>query len=328
MGKTSAAATATLLLKLCTSSYGQELPSAARKMDNQRRSLRSGMAADNFLKEGESQSEQLHTKISATAKKAAPQQNSFYDLDAFTAKEKDEMIDMIYSLRDSQDSIDWDAHRDNYEQAVKQSMSRSQQSSDEHAQPLATNRALQGGGDDFDGDVFDQYEYSKGNCPNSGSLGVPCAPDNLPFLCNKYNRDEGSFRECLSVCKPGFCCIHNAPPDLNWMAPNCNTDENCAQYNWCYIAWWKLQDTIGPALFLRIEQNADEWFDIDNEEVASDVTGDPFFQPFLLHFFGDIDEVIVDGTVEVVSEDGTVTSEFNADRIFLDEDYWDYKPEY
>eukprot|EP00985_Skeletonema_marinoi_P001268 scaffold514_cov121-Skeletonema_marinoi.AAC.7 len=91
------------------------------------------------------------------------------------------------------------------------------------------------------------------------------------------------------------------------MAPNCNTDENCAQYNWCYIAWWKLQDTIGPALFLRIEQNADEWFDIDNEEVASDVT---------------------DGTVEVVSEDGTVTSEFNADRIFLDEDYWDYKPEY
>ena len=111
-------------------------------------------------------------------------------------------------------------------------------------------------------------------------------------------------------------------------APNCNTDENCAQYNWCYIAWWKLQDTIGPALFLRIEQNADEWFDIDNEEIASDVTGDEFFQPFLLHFFGDIDEVIEDGTVDVVSEDGTVTSEFNADRIFLDEDYWDYQPEY
>ena len=256
MGKTSAAAAATLLLKLCTSSYGQELPSVARKMDNQRRSLRSGMAADNFLKEGEAQSEQLHTTISARAKKAVPQQNSFYDLDAFTAKEvsinmirfickysawflyiqsntdltvlfssdnllppqKDEMVDMIYSLRDSQDSIDWDAHRDNYEQAVKQSMSRSQQSSDEHAQPLAINRALQGGGDDFDGDVFDQYEYSKGNCPNSGSLGVPCAPDNLPFLCNKYNRDEGSFRECLSVCKPGFCCIHNAPPDLNWVS--------------------------------------------------------------------------------------------------------------
>ena len=112
------------------------------------------------------------------------------------------------------------------------------------------------------------------------------------------------------------------------MSPNCNTDENCAQYNWCYIAWWKLSDTIGPALFLRIEQNADDWFDIDNEEIASDVTGDSFFQPYFLHWFGDIDAVIEDGTEDVVSEDGTVTQEFNAANIFLDEDYWDYQPEY
>lgn len=126
------------------------------------------------------------------------------------------MIDMIYSLRDSQDSIDWDAHRDNYDQAVKQSMSRSQHSSDEQ-QPLAVSqRALQK--DNFDGDVFDQYEYSKGNCPNPGSLGVPCAPDNLPLLCNKYNRDEGSFRKCLIACKEAFCCVHNAPRDLNYVS--------------------------------------------------------------------------------------------------------------
>eukprot|EP00986_Skeletonema_menzelii_P020685 scaffold31992_cov257-Skeletonema_menzelii.AAC.2 len=100
------------------------------------------------------------------------------------------MIDMIYSLRDSEDSIDWEAHRDNYEQAVEQSMSRSQQSSDGQPPPLAVNRALQKDDDNFDGDVFDQYEYSKGACPNAGSLGVPCAPDNLPLLCNKYNREE------------------------------------------------------------------------------------------------------------------------------------------
>jgi len=291
------------------------------------------MTADDFLKGGEAQaqSKQFQTKISSTTTKAVPKQNSFYNLDAFTAKEKDEMVELIYSLRDSNDSIDWDAHRDNYDQAVKQSMSRSQQSSDEPQQPpsLAANRALQAGGNDFDGDVFDQYEYSKGACPNSGSEGVPCAPDNLPLLCNKYNREDGSFRDCLDACKPGFCCIHNAPRDLNWYSPNCNTDENCAQYNWCYIAWWKLQDTIGPALFLRIEQNADEWFDIDNEEIESDVTGNEFFEAFLLHFFGDIDKVIEDGTVDVVDEDGTVIgSEFNADRIFLDEDYWDYQPEY
>ncbi len=59
------------------------------------------------------------------------------------------------------------------------------------------------------------------------------------------------------------------------------------------------------------------------------MTGDEFFEAFLLHFFGDIEKVIEDGTVDVVDEDGTVTgSEFNADRIFLDEDYWDYQPEY
>lgn len=139
--------------------------------------------------------------------------------------QRDEMIELIYSLRDSNDSIDWDAHRNNYDQAVKQSMSRSQQSSDEpqqQPQPLASKRALQAGGDDFDGDVFDQYEYSKGACPNSGSLGVPCAPDNLPLLCNKYNREDGSFRDCLDVCKPAFCCIHNAPRDLNYVSePYC-----------------------------------------------------------------------------------------------------------
>ncbi len=85
MGKTSAAAAATLLLNLCTSSYGQEMPAAAREMNSQRRSLRSGMTADDFLKGGEALSEQFESKLSST--KAVPKQNSFYNLDAFTPKE-------------------------------------------------------------------------------------------------------------------------------------------------------------------------------------------------------------------------------------------------
>ena len=80
-----------LLLILCTYSHGQELPAAAREMNNQRRSLRlrSGMTADDFLKGGEAQaqSKQFQTKISSTTTKAVPKQNSFYNLDAFTAKE-------------------------------------------------------------------------------------------------------------------------------------------------------------------------------------------------------------------------------------------------
>ena len=60
----------------------------------------------------------------------------------------------------------------------------------------------------------------------------------------------------------------------------------------------------------------------------SDTKGDPFFQPFYFHWFGDTNKVVEDGTVETVSEDSTVTSEFNAERIFLNPDYWDYDPEY
>ena len=58
-----------------------------------------------------------------------------------------------------------------------------------------------------DGDVFDGYEYKKGsNCQQSAdSGGVPCAPTNLQELCNKYDRSNGSFRECLNACKPAFC---------------------------------------------------------------------------------------------------------------------------
>jgi hypothetical protein len=53
------------------------------------------------------------------------------------------------------------------------------------------------------------YNYTKGNCPDSGDSpsAVPCAPDNLEELCDKYD-DEGSFRKCFEACIPSFCCIH------------------------------------------------------------------------------------------------------------------------
>lgn len=132
--------------------------------------------------------------------------------------QRDEMMEMAQSLKASEDSIDWDAHRDEYVQVLKQSMSRrSQSSSDKEAATAAVTtrkgRSLQ----EEEGDVFDRYEYSRGNCPSAGSQGVPCAPDNLPLLCNKYNREEGSFRACLDACKEAFCCVHNAPEE-NWVS--------------------------------------------------------------------------------------------------------------
>lgn len=211
---------------------------------------------------------------------------------------------MAYAVTHNGDNIDWDSQRDKFMDTVRKSRS-SDSASVGNLRRLQTNT--------IDGNVFENYEYDKGNCPNAGSTGVPCAPDNLSSLCNKYDRQDGSFRSCLEACSRAFCCIHDAP-QINFLAPNCNTDENCAQYNYCYIAWWKLHDTVGPALFLRIDQD-DDFFDVDADEIESDSTGDALFTQVLLHHFDDINDVIADGTVD---------NEFNADRIFLDEDYWMY----
>jgi hypothetical protein len=258
-------------------------------------------------------------------------QHSFYDLSPLSSQEKIDLLRTAIKVTKLGDSIDWDEQKDKFREAIWRDLG---PKSDNDASTFAVNssedvstakqqskeassshRHLQ---KSIDGDVFDQYEYSKGACPSAGSLGVPCAPDNLPELCNKYNRDSGSFSACVDACKPGFCCVHDADRELNSMAPNCNTDENCPGYNWCYIAWWKLHDTIGPALYLRLEQD-DDFYDIGAEEQATDVTGDPFFEQILLHHFDDIGQIIQDGTV--VDEDGK--SNFVADRIFLDPEYWD-----
>lgn len=256
---------------------------------------------------------------------------SFYDLSPLSRSEKLQMIQTAISVNKLGDSIDWDEQRDKFRETVRHDLSGSRSASGEEVdeseksfdasnlrnnqdtnQITKSSRRLQSASD-IDGDVFDQYEYSSGNCPDPGSLGVPCAPTNLAQLCNKYDRDVGSFRACFEACGPAFCCIHDADRELNSKAPNCNTDENCAAYNYCYIAWWKLHDTIGPALFLRLEQD-DAFYDIAGEEVVSDVTGDPVFEQILLHHFDDLNVII---------EAGTVDNEFNADRIFLDPEYWD-----
>jgi len=166
----------------------------------------------------------------------------------------------------------------------------------------------------LDGEVFGGYQYSKGNCPNPGSEGVPCAPPNVDQLCNKYDRVNGSLKACINACKPAFCCIHDSPgqssiPQLASSVKNCNTDENCPAYNYCYIAWWKLHDTVGPANFLRLEQD-DDFYDIDADEVQEDSTGDQFFTQVLLHHFDDLNAVV---------QDGTVGNEFDAERIFVDQ---------
>jgi len=168
------------------------------------------------------------------------------------------------------------------------------------------------------------YTYDEGNCPNAGTFGVPCynnTKGRISEICDKYNRDFGSFRSCMDACAPSFCCIHDAlpPPEdgpstgTNFIAPHCNLDENCPQYTYCYIVWWKLHDTIGPALYLRLSQD-DQFFDIEEEDIQEDQTGSELFTQVLLHHFDDVAQVISAGTVD---------GEFSAKNIFDDSTWWE-----
>ena len=251
------------------------------------------------------------------------------------------------------DRVDWDARRDRFVRAVREGKRRSRRAragaatageggaararrgatdgedgdafgaaeggataTDAKRRPPLPSRARRRRlkGSAIDGDVFDEYEYAAGACPEAGALGVPCAPDDLARRCNKYDREQGSFRACLAACAPAFCCIHDAPREENFLAPNCNTDENCAQYDYCYIAWWKLEDTVGPATFLALDQD-DEFYDLAGEDTESFLTENELLTPLLLHHFDDINAVIADGV-----QDG----EFDAANVFLNETYWVY----
>ena len=160
--------------------------------------------------------------------------------------------------------------------------------------------------------AFVEYSFNKGLCPNPGSTGVPCSEGlDLRTICDKYN-ERGSFRDCWDACKPSFCCIHDADKVLNAFAPNCNEDQNCAQYAYCYIVWWKLHDTVGPALYLRIEQD-DDFYDVPAEDIEGDQTNDPHFREVLMHHFDDTDVIIAAGTVD---------NEFVADVVFDDPAFW------
>eukprot|EP00547_Thalassionema_nitzschioides_P017256 CAMPEP_0194245872 /NCGR_PEP_ID=MMETSP0158-20130606/14041_1 /TAXON_ID=33649 /ORGANISM="Thalassionema nitzschioides, Strain L26-B" /LENGTH=348 /DNA_ID=CAMNT_0038981663 /DNA_START=261 /DNA_END=1307 /DNA_ORIENTATION=- len=167
--------------------------------------------------------------------------------------------------------------------------------------------------------------YSYSPCENTVDA-LPCAPDNLKDLCtkgatvtdNNGNSVTSSFTACFDACEPSFCCIHDAPPETNAPAQNCNQNPNCAEYAYCYIVWWKFHNTAGPATELRLEGN-DDFYDVDADEVPVDVTGLDFFQKLLFHHFDNYDEIVAAGTVE--NPDGSLS--FSSDLIFLDPNFWD-----
>lgn len=133
----------------------------------------------------------------------------------------------------------------------------------------------------------------RSTCANPSSTVVPCAPSDLDSLCDKYG--EGDFKSCYLACKPSFCCIHDSKSTS--LAKSCSSERNCAQYSSCYIVWWKLHDTIGPANFVHVNQD-DEFFNMPFEELREDLEEDEeFFNQFFGHHF-DTDDPITEDKIE------------------------------
>jgi|AntRauTorckE5430_2_1112549.scaffolds.fasta_scaffold00569_3 hypothetical protein len=168
----------------------------------------------------------------------------------------------------------------------------------------------------------DVYRYDAGNCPNAGSTGLACSDPNLRKICDRYDAEFGSFRKCWEICTPAFCCIHDA--ENNFEAPSCSLDQNCAQYSYCYIVWFKFHDTFGPATFLDIENGEGgngEFFDVPNSEVrGADKFGDDFFDQLYFHHFDNIAEVITAGT-----EAGNPN--FVPELVFENQQFWQQEDE-
>lgn len=134
------------------------------------------------------------------------------------------------------------------------------------------------------------YQYDQGNCPDSGSTGLPCAANSrLSDICSPYS-ETGRLSECILACAPSICCIHDTPPEENPFAPTCRTDENCPQYTPCYSAFWSMVDHVGPATEFQFQNGVGDFYDVDS---LQDTIDDPlFFQQLLFHHFDDIRPIL------------------------------------
>jgi len=120
---------------------------------------------------------------------------------------------------------------------------------------------------------------------------LACPSRSLAATCDKYNsalNPDGSrvamFEDCYEMCKPSFCCIHDSK-SVEY-SPSCSSEPNCPLYFPCYIIWWKLHDTIGPANFLRVSQREPFYETVDFNYILTDLNLDiPFFQQLFGHHF-------------------------------------------
>lgn len=134
---------------------------------------------------------------------------------------------------------------------------------------------------------IDISPYSTAKCPDEDSTTLPCPNVDIWEKCDKYN--GGDFLSCFYACKPSFCCIHDSK-SINY-SPSCSkSNANCPLYSPCYIVWWYLHDSIGPATFANFQWGRQKEAFYDNsfnvtEWRAMLNTSPTFFKQFYGHHF-------------------------------------------
>jgi hypothetical protein len=129
-------------------------------------------------------------------------------------------------------------------------------------------------------------------CFINDSPNIGCPPPDLARLCDKYN--DGTFDECFNACIDAFCCIHDSQAERSL---SCSGETNCRFFDPCYIVWWKLHDTIGPAPYLRLEQNEPFYEGLTTEDFIQVFVDRPdFFDQFFGHHFLTDDLPLTDET--------------------------------
>jgi hypothetical protein len=132
-----------------------------------------------------------------------------------------------------------------------------------------------------EGPTFEPGTFERCFPSNSTDFSVPCPVPDLAALCDKYN-SLASFSKCYAQCIDAFCCIHDSEANRS---PTCAKDFNCRFFKPCYIVWFKLHDTIGPAPFLRLDQN-EAFFDVNDDDFKQVIENNPeFYQQFYGHHF-------------------------------------------
>lgn len=118
-------------------------------------------------------------------------------------------------------------------------------------------------------------------CFVSDSPDIGCPDADIGEKCDKFN-PSSSFSSCLATCIDAFCCIHDSPSKR---ATSCSQEKNCVFFDPCYIVWFALHDTIGPAPYIRLNQN-EAFFDVNAAELQQIFVDRPdFFEQMFGHHF-------------------------------------------